>query len=378
MILLHPAEAPLKFHRTSAVLKSDWLRSAMRPFLILLLCGALTTSLLAQKPRKKKPEVEPRPQTLEVIPEPPEAIVAEPGRLSFQVSPLSDKGLLSQQVHDALKALVRLNHGAPILKLRAFVAGSGDLRRVKDIVAEDLTEKKLALPAVSTIQVGALPMPGAQVAIEAVSSEKKVVNPSGVAFVPAVESANAAAAMAQLGSVISSAGIKAVDVLRITCFMSSLDDVGAARSAAATAFPSAAANFVQKQRLGLERQVLCEAAARLTTVSGSPPLAGSGLALINSPKIVLTATQLVFRDQDSDFRLAYQRLAKTMAPLGATFKDVFWTGNYALTLPNAAKIERLQWEFLDRAHPPATTALQIEGLPSTDATAAIEFMAVSH
>ena len=59
-------------------------------------------------------------------------------------------------MHDALKALARLNHGVPIVKLRAFVAGSGDLRRVKDIVAEDLTDKKQALPAVSTIQVGAL------------------------------------------------------------------------------------------------------------------------------------------------------------------------------------------------------------------------------
>ena len=101
----------------------------MRPLLILVLCGALAASLLAQKPKKKKPDVEPRPQALEVIPEPPEAVIAEPGRLSFQVSPLSDKGLLSQQVHDALKALARLNHGAPIVKVRAFVAGCGDLRR---------------------------------------------------------------------------------------------------------------------------------------------------------------------------------------------------------------------------------------------------------
>src|SRR6202162_3409334 len=111
----------------------------MRPFLILMLCGFLAARLLAQKANKKKPDVEPRPQALEEIPEPPEAVIAEPGRLSFQVSPLSDKGLLSQQVHDALKALARLNHGVPILKLRAFVAGSGDLRRVRDIVAEDLT-----------------------------------------------------------------------------------------------------------------------------------------------------------------------------------------------------------------------------------------------
>ena len=359
------------------MLKSDWLPSAMRSFLILVLCGALAASLVAQKPKKKKPDVEPRPQALEVIPEPPEAVIAEPGRLSFQVSPLSDKGLLSQQVHDALKALARLNHGVPIVKLRAFVAGSGDLRRVKDIVAEDLTDRKQALPAVSTIQVGALPLPGAQVVIEAVSSEKKVVNPSGVAFVPAVGSANAAAAVAGLDSAMTGAGVKAADVLRITCFMSSLEDVAAARSAVATAFPAAAANFVQMQRLGLDRQVLCEAAARLSTAPATQPAAGSAVTLVNSPKIVLTSTQLVFRDQDSDFRLAYQRLAKTMAPLGATFKDVVWTGNYALTLPNAAKIESLQWEFLDRAHPPARTALQIEGLPSTDATAAIEFMATS-
>jgi enamine deaminase RidA (YjgF/YER057c/UK114 family) len=350
----------------------------MRPFLILLLCGALAASLPAQKPKKKKPDVEPRPQALEVIPEPPEAILAEPGRLSFQISPLSDKGLLSQQVHDALKALARLNHGATIVKLRAFVAGSGDLRRVKDIVAEDLTDKKQPLPAVSTIQVGALPLPGAQVVIEAMSSEKKVVNPAGVAFVPAAGSANAAAAVTQMESAMSSAGVRAADVLRITCFMNSLEDVAAARSAAAMAFPAAAANFVQMQRLGLERQVLCEAAARLTTAPASPPAAGNGMALVNSPKIILTSTQLVFRDQDSDFRLAYQRLAKTIAPLGATFKDVFWTGNYALTLPNAAKIESLQWEFLDRARAPAHTSLQIEGLPSADATAAIEFMAVAH
>ena len=349
----------------------------MRPFLILLLCGALAASLLAQKPKKKKPDEEPRPQALEVIPEPPEAVIAETGRLSFQVSPLSDKGLLSQQVHDALKALARLNHGVPFLKLRAFVAGSGDLRRVKDIVAEDLTEKKQPLPAVSTIQVGALPLPGAQVVIEAVSSEKKVVNPSGVAFVPAVESADAPAAVARLNSALSGAGVKAADVLRITCFMSSLEGVEAARSTVATAFPSAATNFVQMQRLGLKRQVLCEGTARLTTAPESPAAAGSAVTLVNASKIVLTSTQLVFRDQDSDFRLAYQRLAKTMAPLGATFKDVFWTGNYALTLPNAAMIEKLQWEFLDRTHPPASTALQIEGLPSADATAAIELIAVS-
>ena len=349
----------------------------MRRLLILLLGLLLAGGLYAQKPRKK-PDEEPRPQVLEVLPDTPEAVVADSGRLSFQVSPLSDKGLLSQQVRDALKALARLNHGGSIVKVRAFVAGSGDLRRIKDIVAEEFTERKQTLPAVSTIQVGALPLPGAQVVIEAISSEKKVVNPSGVAFVSAGESANAGlltGAATELPERRFHQG--EADVLRVTCFLSSLDDVQAARTGVAAAFPSAAANFVQMQRLGLEPQALCEAVARLSGSSERHHWCWrSSMALVNAPKLVLTATQLVFRDQDADFRLAYQRLAKTMLPLGAGFKDVFWTGTYALTRPNAGKLEGIQWEFLDRALPPARAALQIEGLPSTDATAAVELMAV--
>ena len=358
-----------------SMLKSVILSVVMRRVLILLLGLLLAGGLFAQK-HKKKPDEEPKPQVLEALPDTPEAVVAESGRLSFQVSPLSDKGLLSQQVRDALKAVARLNHGATIVKVRAFVAGSGDLRRVRDIVAEEFTERKQTLPAVSTIQVGALPLPGAQVVIEAISSEKKVVNPSGIAFVASGENANAGAAVVRLQGSLNGAGVKAADVLRVTCFLSSLDDAQAARSAAAAAFPSAAANFVQMQRLGLEPQALCEAVARLTMAPATPLLLQNGVALVNAPKLVLTATQLAFRDQDADFRLAYQRLAKTMLPLGAGFKDVFWTGTYALTRPNANKLESIEWEFLDRALPPAQAALQIEGLPSTDATAAVELMAV--
>ena len=85
---------------------------------------------------------------------------------------------------------------------------------------------------------------------------------------------------------------------------------------------------------------------------------------------------LVFRDQDSDYRLAFQRLTKTLGTQNAAIKDVIWTGIFSLTRPTANKVETLRWEVLDRAHPPAGTSLLIEGLPSTDATAAIEMMAV--
>lgn len=346
-------------------------RLAILPLCVLLACG-----LWAQKRKNKKDEVPPT-QVLPPLPEPPEAVVAETGRLSFQVSPLSAKGLLSQQVRDALKALMRDNHGTPIVKLRAFVAGSGDLRRVQTIVSEELMDRKQALPAISTIQVGALPMVGAQVVLESVSIEKKVVNPSGLVFFSASDAADAAAAVAQLQKAVSAAGVKPANILRATCFLSSLDDGAALGMALATNFPNAAADLVQMQRLGLQPQIACEAIGRLDS---PPPPAGttSQFAVAVTPRLVFTETQLIFRDQDSDIRLAFQRLGKAMEPLGAAYKDVIWSGVYPLTRSLAVKIDALGFDFFDRAHPPSGTMLLFEGLPSIDATAAIELVAAVH
>ena len=77
---------------------------------------------------KKKKKGDEITQALPPSPELPSAVTAETARLTYQVSPLSSKGLLSQQTRDALKILLKTNRG-PIVKLRAFVAGSGDLRR---------------------------------------------------------------------------------------------------------------------------------------------------------------------------------------------------------------------------------------------------------
>ena len=156
----------------------------------------LVFSVSAQKKNKK--DEEPPTQVLPPLTDPPDAVVAETARLSFQVSPLSNKGLLSQQIRDALKALLHDNHGAQIVKLRAFVAGSGDLRRVQTIMVEEFTDRKLALPVLSTIQVGALPMVGAQVVIEAASVERREVNPGGLAFYPGIAAMDAVTGVAVL------------------------------------------------------------------------------------------------------------------------------------------------------------------------------------
>ena len=226
---------------------------SFRGAIVLTLACVLAANAPAQKNKKKTEE--PVTQTLPLLKDPPSAVAAETDKLVFQVSPLSNKGLLSQQVRDALKALLRDNHGAAIVKLRAFVAGSGDMRRVPTIVSETFTDHKLALPAVSTIEVGALPMEGAQVVIESVAVEKKTVNPNGLAFYSAQP-------VAQLRPLTGA--------LRATCFLKSLDDLAIVRSRVVAAFPGAVVNFVQSQRLGFEAADVCESVARLDAPPAQP------------------------------------------------------------------------------------------------------------
>src|SRR2546422_9463272 len=132
----------------------------MSRFKLLAATVALAACIYPLLAKKKKPEE--ITQTLALPQDPPATITAETSRLVFHVSPLSAKGLLSQQVRDALKALLKSTGGASIVKLRALVAGSGDLRRVPAIVSETFKDKHLPLPAVSVIQAGALPMEAAQ------------------------------------------------------------------------------------------------------------------------------------------------------------------------------------------------------------------------
>src|ERR1700683_3159654 len=141
---------------------------------------ALFSLAAAYGAKKKNPDD--LTQTLELPKDPPMVAAGETSRLVFYVSPLSTKGLLSQQTRDALKAILKANGGAPVVHIRAFVAGSGDLRRVPQIVSEVFTEKKLPLPSVSVVQAGGLPLENAQVVIEAVSETKKPVNPAGLSF----------------------------------------------------------------------------------------------------------------------------------------------------------------------------------------------------
>ena len=291
-------------------------------------------------------------------------------------------------MRDALKALTHETGGNPVLKIRAFVAGSGDLRRVRDLVSEVFTDRKQPLPALSLIQAGGLPLEGAQVVLEAIAAGKKEVNPRGLVFLsaPVVTSDNpldpvaplAAQSLDRLKTALKTAGSEPADVVRVTCFLSSLENLAATRKLVEAEYPTAALNYVQTQRSPARALAACEAVARLTWNTGKrvhfqPEDGEPQAALVAAQHVVLTGTQVSYGYQESNSRLAFGRLQKVLEATGVSGRDVAFVHYYPLADPLAAQVRKLRADFFTAA---AGSLLVFEGLPGMDAGFAVDVVAV--
>jgi len=339
--------------------------------------------LIPAPAQKKKKEIT---QVLQLPKELPATAVGETRRLTFHVTPLSSKGLLSQQVRDGLKALTRETGNNPVLRIRAFVAGSGDLRRVRDIVSETFDDRKQPLPALSLVQAGGLPLEGAQVVLEAISAGKKEVSPNGLVFAtaPAFTTDNpldhaaplAAKSIEQLKANLKAAGSESADVLRVTCYLSNLENLDATRQLVVKEYPKAAMNFVQTQRAPAFAIGACEAVARLTWKTGKRihfvPDHEPNAALVSSQRLVFSGTQVSYGYQEADSRLAFERLQKSLDAAQVTKADMAFTQFYSLANPLSQQIRKLAPGFYGS---PASSILPIEGLPSMQAGFAVDIIA---
>jgi enamine deaminase RidA (YjgF/YER057c/UK114 family) len=363
--------------------------------LLALGCALLIAIWPAEAFKKKKEE---ETQVLQVPKDPPGAVAAETRRLVFHVTPLSAKGLLSQQVREALKAMFRLSGSSTVVKVRAFVAGSGDVRRVRDIVSEGFNDRRLSIPALSVIQVGALPLEGAQVVLESIGVAKKDVNQYGLVFIAGQGASSdnprdpvqplAEKALAAVRTAVKAAGSEPADVTRVTCFLSSLEGGQQVRQMFAGEYPQAAFDYVQVQRAPVRAVAECEAVARLKWKTGtslhllnpdgmtkSPNFAQ--IAMASSPRVVLTGTQTSFGFQDSDAKLAFQRLDKVLEQFGTSLHQAAMVHFYPLSLSLAEQVRRVRVGFYEPGRPPAATMLTFEGLPSIDAGFAVDAVAVT-
>lgn len=296
--------------------------------------------------KKKNPDD--TTQTLQLPKDPPMVATGETSRLVFSVSPLSAKGLLSQQTRDALKAILKESGGAPVIHIRAFVAGSGDLRRVPQIVSEVFGEKKMPLPSVSVVQAGSLPLENAQVVIEAVSLAKKAVNPEGLTFVEAQPAASVEKSLDLLAARIGGG-----TALRVSCFVSAMSS-----PAAITArFASAAVDLVQTQRELVRSEANCEGVARGGNVKAS--------------RLAFTGTQVAFGTDEKAAALAFQRLDRDLNEAGIAPGDVIATDIY----PLSAGIGKLAVKV--RSTSGTVTVIPFEGIASVDGSFAVDAVAVA-
>jgi enamine deaminase RidA (YjgF/YER057c/UK114 family) len=361
-----------------------------------IVCLAVMIALAAWPWGKKHKHDQPEEQALELPKELPAATVADASQLVFQVSPLYGRGLLTQQVREALKSLLRSDQA--IVKLRAFVAGTGDSRRVQALVSEVCTEKRAPLPALSVVQVGALPREGAQVVLESVAQDRKPVNPHGVAFVSAQSALVgqplrplrplADQVVERLGTALDAAKVQPGDVLRVTCFLTSLDEVEQVRSPLTARWAKASLSFVQPLRETRDSAVACEAVGRLSAapreraeflaLPGPPQLPPSSAAVAVGPgKLVFTGAQLAFGTAPADAALAFERLGKKIEQTAARpYGPVAALQIYALTRSTGDLAQQDARRFFSQSQPPALTVLSFEALPSMDASFSADVIAV--
>jgi enamine deaminase RidA (YjgF/YER057c/UK114 family) len=344
-------------------------------------------------PQKKKDET----QMLQLPRDLPTAVEGDPRKFTFHVTPLSANGLLTKQVRDALSALMRQAKGSSILKIRAFVAGSGDARRVRDLVSEVFTERKQALPVLSLVQTGGLPLEGAQVVLEGTAEGRKEMSRYGLALISAQSAWSenpldpvgplAVKSLGALREAVKAAGSEPADVARVTCFFSSLDGLDATRKLVGVEFPGAVADFVQTERAPPRALAACEAVARLRREVGAPlavlnpeglprEAGQSQVALVGASKVVLTGSQVSFGFAEKDARLAFERLEKSLEQAGASTRGVAFADCYALSSGIAEQVRKVRGEFFDASRPPAGSLEPVEGLPSMDAGFAVDVVAV--
>jgi len=325
----------------------------------LLIASAVAFAVAVTISAKKKKNQEEVTQSLDLPKEPPMVSIGETSRLTFHVSPLSARGLLSQQTRDALKAVLKENSGGQVVHIRAFVAGSGDARRVPQIVSDVFTDRKQALPSVSVVQVGGLPLENAQLALEVVSRSKREVNPDGLVFIPgqtmtAPGGGSATAPLLEKSLDAVTAKLRGAAPLAATCFVSQIGNPTGLLGAISSRFPGAAVSLVQSQRAPWQALASCEAVGR-------------GGAKIE--KLAFSGTQISFGYGEKDAARAFERLKHDLAEAAGPSTELVAANVYALSAPVADIARKLC---------PAAGALTIlpfDGVAAMDAGFAVDAIA---
>lgn len=332
------------------------------------LCFAICLVALSSAAQKRKYE-EPKSQVVPLPRELPMVLAAETATLDFHVSPLLKSGGLAAQIRRSLSELIRDTHGETIVKLRAFVSGAGDARRVGTEVSSMFGEHKLPLPVLTVVGVGGLGDDAAKVVIEAVVATKKNVNPAGLAFFSGQTGRNLDESVERLRASATTAGVPPTNILQVSCLTARIEDGNAYRSRILGLFPQAAITTVQALRDPANESVTCEAIGKLQTAPSSGSLSllkEERVALVNTPRLVFTGMQLTFGNFLDDARQAFSRLQHAASSVDAGDSPVA-VDAFSLDAVAASALRKTS-----SITPSTFTVHTVEALPAIDASSGIE------
>lgn len=341
-------------------------------FLRSLVLACTTAALIVQPAsaqRRDKKYQEPKSQVLPLPKELPMVLPVETAGLTFYNPPLLKTGGLAAQIRRTVADLLHETKGRTVVKLRAFVAGAGDARRVQSEVIEQFTAKHVPLPVLTILQVGSLGEGLAQVAFEAVLSSPQNANPHGLVFFSGQVGNSLEDAVDRLRKSSAEASIASDDMLRITCFTGRMDAASALRALPADRFPKAITLVVQALRDPLNDRSSCQAVARLKESGNDKPLVlltEARATIVRSQRIVFTGLQLSFGSYLDDAREAFQRLQRAASAVSGAESPVEINA-FSLDLTAGSAIRKST-----RVPPSTFTDQSVEGLPSVDASAGIE------
>jgi enamine deaminase RidA (YjgF/YER057c/UK114 family) len=245
------------------------------------------------------------------------------------------------------------------------------------MVSEMFTDKKLPLPVLTIVQVGGLGEESSAVVIEAISAERKPVNPNGLVFISGETGSSLQASLAQVSEKSKSAGLAAGDVVSATCFTSRLNDYAGMHAAMAAAFPQASLNLLQALRDPMDSHTTCEAVGRIPsgdakTGSSLPP--GSRIAIVTAPQVVFTGLQLSFGTFLDDADSALSRLSRDAEAAHANLRSAVSFNAFSLSPAAVSALQKTMTKFNLPAN--ALTVQPVEGLPSLDAALGMEAVLV--
>jgi len=193
-----------------------------------------------------------------------------------------------------------------------------------------------------------------------------------VAFVSAQPASTVSESAEKVRKLLQAEGMRAEDILRMTCYVSSLEDAGPAPAGIPVPV-----NMIQMQREPVRPNAACEAVARIVQPGTEPlrfvngPSGAPAMALVSARQIVISGLQLGFGGGDADVKLAFERLQKDVGSARGDLHRSVLVHCYLMSRSLAEQVRKVRGEFEGPAAP-ASTTLAFEGLPSIDAVFAVD------